>query len=229
MIRPHGSETLKPLYVEDATLRGELLREAGVLPKLLLNSQGAANAVMLASAYFTPLSGFMNLADALAVSGEMRATCGLFWPVPILNVASDVSAIRGAKRIALLDPNVEGYPVLAIQDVQSIEEASEEQMRFMAEKIFRTTDLKHPGVNNFLSAGRFLVADPGSQLLVLRRRLPGHLPHRRADPRDDPPERLEEGGRLSDPKPHAPCSRGPRQDCHAARGSRWGDHSHAVG
>jgi len=30
----------------------------------------------------------------------------------------------------------------------------------MAEKIFRTTDLKHPGVKNFLSAGKFLVAGP---------------------------------------------------------------------
>jgi len=160
MIRPHGSETLKPLYVEDAALRAELLREAAGLPKLLVSSQAAANAVMLGSAYFTPLSGFMNLADALAVAGEMKATCGLFWPVPILNVASDVSAIRNAQRIALLDPNVEGNPVLAIQDVHSIDEATDEQMRFMAEKVFRTTDLKHPGVNNFLSAGRFLVAGP---------------------------------------------------------------------
>lgn len=160
MIRPHGSDTLKPLYVEDAALRAELLREAASLPKLLVCSQAAANAVMLGSAYFTPLSGFMNLADALAVAETMKATCGLFWPVPILNVASDVSSIRGARRIALLDPNVEGNPVLAIQDVHSIDEATDEQMRFMAEKVFRTTDMKHPGVKNFLSAGRFLVAGP---------------------------------------------------------------------
>jgi sulfate adenylyltransferase len=160
MIRPHASDTLKPLYVEDASQRAELLREAKILPKLVVCSQAAANAVMLGSAYFTPLSGFMNLADALAVSDKMRATCGLFWPIPILNVASDVSAIRNARRIALLDPNVEGNPVLAVQDVQSIDEATDEQMYFMAEKIFRTTDLKHPGVKNFLSAGKFLVAGP---------------------------------------------------------------------
>lgn len=160
MIKPHGSDALKPLYVADSVKRAELLKEAQSLPKLQVSSQTAANAVMLGSGYFNPLCGFMNLADALAVAKDMKATCGLFWPVPILNVMQDVSAIRGAKRIALLDPNVEGNPVLAIQDVQSIDEATDEQMQFMAEKVFRTTDTKHPGAQNFLSAGRFLVAGP---------------------------------------------------------------------
>ncbi|MGC8644428.1 MAG: sulfate adenylyltransferase [Isosphaeraceae bacterium] len=160
MIKPHGSDTLNPLYVADAAKRAQLLKEAEGLPKLLVSSQAAANAVMLASGYFNPLTGFMNLADSLAVAEKMKTTSGLFWPVPIVNTVKDITPLKGAKRIALLDPNVEGNPVLAIQDVTSIDEATDEQMKSMAEKVYRTTDLAHPGVKNFLSEGKFFVAGP---------------------------------------------------------------------
>ena len=159
-IKPHGSDTLKPLYVADAAKRTALLNEAKGLPKLAVCSQAAANAVMLGSGYFNPLSGYMTLADSLAVADKMRTTGGLFWPVPIVNVVKDAAAIRSAKRIALLDPNVEGNPVLAIQDVTAIDQASDAQMKQMAEKIFRTTDQNHPGVKNFMSVGNSFVAGP---------------------------------------------------------------------
>jgi sulfate adenylyltransferase len=160
MIKPHGSDTLNPLYVADEAKRAELLKEAAGLPKLLVCSQAAANAVMLGSGYFNPLTGFMNLADSLSVAENMKTTDGLFWPVPIVNVVEDASAIKGAKRIALLDPNVEGNPVLAIQDVTSIDEATDEQMKMMGEKIFGTTDMEHPGLKNFMSVGKVFVAGP---------------------------------------------------------------------
>ena len=160
MIKPHGSDTLNPLYVADDAKRAELLKEAEGLPKLLVCSQAAANAVMLASGYFNPLTGFMNLADSLAVADSMKTTCGLFWPVPIVNVIEDASAIKDAKRIALLDPNVDGNPVLAIQDVESIEEATDDQMKAMAEKVYGTLDMEHPGVKAFLSVGKTFVAGP---------------------------------------------------------------------
>ncbi|MGA2064262.1 MAG: sulfate adenylyltransferase [Thermoguttaceae bacterium] len=160
MIKPHGSDTLNPLYVADEATRAALVKEAARLPKLLVCSQAAANAVMLASGYFNPLTGYMSLQDALGVAKDMKTGGGLFWPVPIVNVAADVSALRAAKRIALLDPNVAGNPVLAVQDVASIDEASQEQMKLMADKVYRTTDVAHPGVKEFLSAGKFFVAGP---------------------------------------------------------------------
>ena len=108
MIKPHGSDSLNPLYVTDDAKRAQLLKEAEGLPKLLVSSQAAANAVMLACGYFNPLKGFMNLNDSLSVAKNMKTTGGLFWPVPIVNIVKDASAIKGATRIALLDPNVDG-------------------------------------------------------------------------------------------------------------------------
>ncbi|MEW6238369.1 MAG: sulfate adenylyltransferase [Candidatus Omnitrophota bacterium] len=160
MIKPHGSEKLNPLFVQDAGKRAELLKEAEGLPSIVVCSAAAANAVMLGSGYFNPLTGFMNRADSLSIAENMRATCGLFWPVPIINVVKDASSIKGAKRIALRDPNVEGNPVLAIQDVEAIEEFSDADMALMTQKIFRTDDPNHPGVAAFHSVGRMLISGP---------------------------------------------------------------------
>ncbi|MDY6911469.1 MAG: sulfate adenylyltransferase, partial [Chloroflexota bacterium] len=160
LIKPHGSDTLNPLYVEDSTKRAELLKEAETLPSLVISSAAAGNAVMLASGYFNPLKGFMGLAESLSVAEKMQTKDGLFWPVPIVNVVKDASAIKGAKRIALRDPNVDGNPVIAIQDVEAIEEATDEQMKAMADHIFRTLDEKHPGVGAWMEAGNTLISGP---------------------------------------------------------------------
>jgi len=160
MIRPHGSDRLNPLYVSDQAKRSELLKEAARLPSLVISSAAAGNAVMLAGGYFNPLRGFMNLRDALSVAENMRTAAGLFWPTPVLNVVKDAAAVKGAKRIALRDPNVAGNPVLAIQDVEAIEQISDEQMKLMTLKVFRTDDMKHPGVEAFNTVGRTLISGP---------------------------------------------------------------------
>jgi sulfate adenylyltransferase len=159
MIKPHGSDELNALYVADDAQRAALSEEAEGLPSLLLNSAAAANAVMLAAGYFNPLTGYMNLADSLSVAENMHTVDGLFWPVPIVNLTSE-SGIEPGSRIALRDPNVEGNPVLAIMDVEAVEAVSDEQIDFMAEKIFRSDDEKHPGVATFKGLGRTLISGP---------------------------------------------------------------------
>ena len=160
MIKPHGSEQLTPLYVEDESRRAALLKEAESLPKLLVNSAAAANAVMLGAGYFTPLSGYMNKADALSVANNMHTSSGLFWPTPVLNLCKDVSGIQGQDRIALTDPNVEGNPVVAIQTVDAIEEFSQEELDLITEKVYATKDSEHPGVATFTSLGNYVVSGP---------------------------------------------------------------------
>jgi len=158
VIKPHGSNELNPLYVMDAGERAALAREAEKLPSAVVSSAAAANAVMMGAGYFNPLTGFMNLADAMSVADRLRTSSGLFWPVPIVNMMTDASAFRGQKRVALRDPNVEGNPVIAIQEVAAVEQVSAEQMQHLTQKIFRTADPKHPGVAAFNGAGNVLVS-----------------------------------------------------------------------
>ena len=159
MIKPHGSDELNPLFVYDTEKRHALVAEAETLPSLLLNSAAAANAVMLGGGYFNPLTGYMNLADAMSVAENMHTSSGLFFPVPVVNL-TDEAGVEAGSRIALRDPNVEGNPVLAVMQVEAVETVSDEQIDFMAEKIFRTLDDQHPGVSTFKSLGKTMLSGP---------------------------------------------------------------------
>ncbi len=156
MIKPHGAETLTPLYVSADARRAELTKEAEQLPSVLLSSGAAASAVMLASGYFTPLTGYMNITEATNVASDMKLHNGLFWPVPVMNIVPDdqlTDAVKNADRIALRDPNVDGNPPLAIMKVSAIEVLSSEQKHLIIEKTFGTTDPEHPGVPAFADVG----------------------------------------------------------------------------
>ena len=160
MIKPHGGDILKPLFVEDSEERNRLIEESASLPDLLLNSAAAANAVMLGAGYFSPLDGYMNLADTLSVAENMKTNNGLFWPVPCINRTDDISRIEGSSVIALRDPNVTGNPVLAIQNIEAIETLDVEKINHITKQIFGTLDIDHPGVKTFKNSGKYLISGP---------------------------------------------------------------------
>ncbi len=159
MIKPHGSDELNPLFVYDTEKRHALVEEAESLPSIAVNSAAAANAVMLGGGYFNPLTGYMNLADALSVADNMHTADGLFFPVPVVNL-TDETGVEAGSRVALRDPNADGNPVLAVMDVEAVEAVSEQQINFMADNIFRTLDENHPGVATFTGLGRTLLSGP---------------------------------------------------------------------
>ncbi len=158
MINPIGSDKLNPLFVSDESQRNALIDEAQSLPSLLVSSATAANAVMFGGGYFNPLTGFMNLADALSVAENMETTSGQFFPVPILNLVKSTESIKKTSRIALRDPNVDGNPVVAIQQIDTIETVSEAQMARMTDKVYSTSDPDHPGVAAFNAQGNIVVS-----------------------------------------------------------------------
>ncbi len=160
MIKPIGSDTLTPLFVYDTEQHHKLMHEAESLPSVVISSQAAGNAVMMGGGYFTPLKGFMNVEDAMGCAEKMQMSDGSFFPVPVLCLLDDVAAIKDSGRIALRDPNMEGNPVLAIMDVDAIEEVSEEQMQIMTDKVYGTQDSEHPGVAEFNNQGRMAVSGP---------------------------------------------------------------------
>lgn len=160
MIKPVGADKLLPLYIYDDSERDRLNRVAIDLPSVIISSSAAANAVMLGGGYFTPLQGYMDLQDALGVAREMRTSSGAFFPVPVLNLVKSIEGIEAGQQIALRDPNVKGNPVIAIQQVETIEAVNDEQMALMTEKVYRTTDMEHPGVAEFDQQGRYAISGP---------------------------------------------------------------------
>jgi sulfate adenylyltransferase len=158
MIKPHGSDTLNPLFVLDDSARAALAEEAKSLPSIIVSSADAANAVMLGAGYFNPLTGYMNKADALSIADNMHTSDGLFWPTPVLCLVENVDAIEGESRIALRDSNVDGNPILAVMDVTATETLSDTEMETIAQKVYGTTDMAHPGVEAFYNQGRILLS-----------------------------------------------------------------------
>ena len=110
--------------------RDSMLSAAAEMRTLDITSAAAANAVMMAAGYFSPLTGFMNKEEALRVSKDMMTLDDIFWPVPIVNITSDANALdyTHGEEIALKDPNVEGNPVIAIQRIDNVEKLSDEDI-----------------------------------------------------------------------------------------------------
>ena len=160
MIKPYQSAQLQPRYVDDEAKRARLQVEIRKYAALTISSGAAANAVMLGAGYFTPLTGFMSKADALSVAVSLQTTEGLFWPVPILNLVRENSLEQIGRSVALCDPNIEGHPVLAIQEVDQVEELSDAEMGHIASHTFGTADPQHPGVAALLTQGRYLLSGP---------------------------------------------------------------------
>lgn len=158
LIKPHGADALNPRIASGQRL-ADLREEADGLLSITVSSATAANAVMLAAGYFTPLEGYMNRADALSVAMTLSTTQGLFWPIPVLNLVESFSGEPG-DRIALRDPNIEGEPVFAVMDVSAVESLSDHDMALMTLEIFGTQDPEHPGVATFNGQGRILLSGP---------------------------------------------------------------------
>ena len=94
MIKPHGSDSLNPLFVYDSEQHRALAHESVNLPSLLVNSAAASNAVMMGGGYFNPLTGFMNQADYTSVVDTMHLSNGLVWSIPITLPASPTFALN---------------------------------------------------------------------------------------------------------------------------------------
>ena len=160
LIKPHGADTLNPLFVEDANARSQLAKEAASLPAVTISSAAAGNAVMLGGGYFTPLNGFMDKNNALSVGNSMQTTDGLFWPTPVLNLVPDASAVKAGDRIALKDPNIKDAPILAVQQVDAVENFTDAEIETLAQQTFGTADHEHPGVAEFVAQGTTLLSGP---------------------------------------------------------------------
>ena len=158
MIKPHGSEQLTPKIVNTDEERVALLDSAKSMKKMTVNSAAAANLVMLGAGYFTPLEGFMGKNDVISVANNMRLESGLFWPTPVVNLTNQEVDFKEGDTIALIDPNVEGDQIIAIQNVDKIEDLNSEEIDNIVLQVFGTKDISHPGVQTFYEQGNKLIS-----------------------------------------------------------------------
>src|SRR5438094_1696223 len=148
LIPPHGGELVN-LNV-DAERAAELKAQSRDFPSWDLTARHIRDLELLLNGAFSPLRGFMTMADYEGVCHNMRLTSGVLWPIPItLDVTEDFAkSLRPhGSKIALRDPEGVMLAVLHVEDVWQPDRKAE------AKAVFNSTSNAHPGADYLLNKG----------------------------------------------------------------------------
>lgn len=109
--------------------------------------------INIESGAYAPLKGFLRQRDFLSVLSDMRLADGNVWPVPIvLDIDKETAEkISSMEEVSLLDEKGDQVGLLKSPEVFSYSK------RDLAEKVFGTDDLSHPGVAGVFSMEEFLL------------------------------------------------------------------------
>ncbi|MDQ4078499.1 MAG: bifunctional sulfate adenylyltransferase/adenylylsulfate kinase [Chloroflexota bacterium] len=162
LIPPHGGKLVNLLVSPDAI--PDLKAYASTLPSLQLSERAVCDLELLAVGAFSPLDRFMGKADHQRVVDEMRLSSGHLFPVPV-TLPVDLSAdVQLDQDIALRNAKNELLAVMTIEEIYEWDRAE------VAEKVFRTADLRHPLVAELHRWGKVNIS---GRLQVLQ--LPKHF------------------------------------------------------
>jgi sulfate adenylyltransferase len=141
LVPPHGGK-LGPLLLKGGELK-EAIEKAKSLPEIRMTTRERDDLIMMGIGAFSPLKGFMGKADWKGVCDEMKMEDGTFWPIPIsISVTKEeVSPLKEGQEIALMDDEShELMGTMLIEERYTIDKLHE------CKQVFKTDDIKHPGV-----------------------------------------------------------------------------------
>jgi len=151
--KPHGGKLVD--RVVSGHRRERLLEEARELPRIEVNDSIAADIANIAHGVYSPLEGFLVQEDYLSVLDEMRLSNDVPWTIPIvLDVNPDeIAGLKEGDDIALY---YDGKPIALMR----IEEIYGWNKKEFCEKVFRTVDVRHPGVRKTMDRKELLIGGP---------------------------------------------------------------------
>ncbi len=159
-ITPHGGQLINRIATPEQ--RQEFLDKADFLPCVQLDERSLSDLEMIAIGAYSPLNGFMEQADYEQVVSDMHLVNGLPWSVPItLSVTEEVAQVLKEGDWVRLDDSQGRYVgILELTQKYHYDKAHE------ALKVYRTEDIKHPGVQVVYNQGSINLA--GSIWLLQR-------------------------------------------------------------
>ena len=173
LIAPHGGELVNR-FVKGAE-HAKLAERARGLAVVDLDDRAASDVEMIAVGAFSPLAGFMNQKDYLRVVADMRLERGLPWSMPVTLAVTEAQAQKLAigTQVALRAPDGRLVAVLDLDDKYAPDKTVE------AERVYGTTETKHPGVAYVMGTGPVYL---GGQVHVLERSGTTAFPAHHRDP-----------------------------------------------
>ncbi|WP_293360339.1 MULTISPECIES: sulfate adenylyltransferase [unclassified Microcoleus] len=172
-IAPHGGILVNRIATLDQ--RQEFFDKAESLPRVQLSERSISDLQMIAIGALSPLKGFMGEADYRSVVKEMRLSNGLPWSIPItLSVSEAVADTLTEGNLVRLDsPAGEFAGILELSEKYRYSKEEE------ALNVYRTDDLKHPGVQVVDQSGPVNLA---GEVWLLERELDARFPQYQIDP-----------------------------------------------
>ncbi|MGQ4832794.1 MAG: sulfate adenylyltransferase [Candidatus Asgardarchaeia archaeon] len=139
--RPHGGKLVN--RVLEVHAKSRILEQVKELPRIEVSRDLAVDLENIAYGIFSPLEGFMTQNDYISVLKNMRLEDDTPWTIPIVLDAT-LEEIR-EKKISTGDVVVLTYEKLPIA-LLNIEDIYTFDKKEHAQRVFKTTDTKHPGV-----------------------------------------------------------------------------------
>lgn len=150
LIQPHGGKLVD--LAASAEQQEELKTQARALPSIRISERSVCDLQLLACGAFSPLTRFVGKADYHRILDEMRLVSGLLFPIPVTLPIERNKNIRLDSDVALRSNKNELLAIL------TIEEMYEWDVTEVSEKVFGTTDSKHPLISEMQRWGKLNVS-----------------------------------------------------------------------
>ncbi|MBA3947191.1 MAG: sulfate adenylyltransferase [Herpetosiphonaceae bacterium] len=146
-ILPHGGSLVDRML--RGTLRASAIERVEKLRRVTLSAVGISDLELIANGAFSPLTGFMDQASYQSVVDEMYLPNGVVWSMPITLPVSEEQAhtLKIGQEIALGDESGRLCGLMELSDIYRPDKHRE------AQRVFRTTEDKHPGVARLFGQG----------------------------------------------------------------------------
>lgn len=152
-IAPHGGTLINKTAASNEV--ADLEAKAINLPRLTIRNRLASDCEMIANGGFSPLTGFMDKADAESVISQMQLPSGLVWSIPVLLPVpeAETANISAGDEVALYDKANRLIALVTVTEKFTLD------LDHYCEKVYKTAEIEHPGVkfvkdmgNHFLGA-----------------------------------------------------------------------------
>ena len=152
MIKPHGGTLIN--RIAQGKEKEELIKQAQKFYKINIQDRFISDCEMIAIGGFSPLTGFMDKDTAISVIEKMELPGGIIWSIPILLPISksEHSKIKNGDKAILLDKHDRFIAIIEVNEKFTLD------LENYCQKVFKTTEIAHPGVKAVKEAGNYFIA-----------------------------------------------------------------------
>lgn len=153
IIEPHGGTLVNRILT--GAEQTKAFEAAKTLPVLELSERNISDLECIATGVYSPLEGFVTEAEYKSIVDTMHLPNGLAFSIPItLQVSEDAAkTVKTGSEVALA-ANGNILAVMNVTDKYQPDQDAE------ATKVYRTDDMKHPGVAAMREAGSVYLGGP---------------------------------------------------------------------